>query len=110
MDEQPGTPTQGTPTQGTPPVVPAPGFNFDDFLNFRYLITPGLITIIYVVGAVLITLAALASLAGGGPGVVAGVLVFVFGNLYWRVILEFVIVLFRINDGIQAIERRGRGL
>ncbi len=105
MEQQPGA-----PTQGTPPVAPAPGFDFGDFLNFRYLITPGLITIIYVVGAVFITLAALASLAGGAPGFVAGVLVFVFGNLYWRVVLEFVIVLFRINDGIQAIERRGRGL
>jgi len=33
-----------------------------------------------------------------------------FGNLYWRVILEFVVVLFRMNDALQSIDRRGRSL
>ncbi len=106
MDERPGAPTQGSPQ-----VAPAPGFNFDDFLNFRYLITPALVTVIYVIGAVLITLLALFNLAvGGAVGFVVGLLTLIFGNLYWRVVLEFVVVLFRINDGIQAIEGRGRGL
>jgi len=37
-------------------------------------------------------------------------IVLVFGNLYWRVILEFVMVLFRMNDSLQSIDRRGRGM
>jgi hypothetical protein len=42
--------------------------------------------------------------------VIGGLLIFVFGNLYWRVILEFIIVLFRINEGIRSIDQRGRGV
>ncbi|HET7027319.1 MAG TPA: DUF4282 domain-containing protein [Candidatus Limnocylindrales bacterium] len=85
------------------------GFDWGDFINFRYLVTPGFVTIIYVIGAIFITLAALATLANGSGGaVIFGILLFIFGNLYWRVILEFIIVLFRINEGIQSIDRRGR--
>jgi hypothetical protein len=107
--------TGGAPVSwSTPPPQPpgkAGGFDFREFLSFRYLITPPLMTVIYVIGAVLITLASLATLATReGGGVVVGLLIFVFGNLYWRVILEFVMVLFRMNDSLQSIEKRGRGM
>jgi hypothetical protein len=103
------TPPPAPPAYAPPPPRPSNGFDWSDFINFRYLITPGFVTIIYVIGAIFITLGALASLANGGAGgVLVGILVFIFGNLYWRVILEFIIVLFRINEGIQSIDRRGR--
>jgi Na+(H+)/acetate symporter ActP len=87
------------------------GFTFNDFITFRYLITPTLITIVYIIGAVLITLAALAAMVrGGAGGLLVGLLVLVFGNLYWRVILEFVMVLFRMNDSLRSIDRRGKGM
>jgi hypothetical protein len=109
--QQPGT---GTPPSSWSAPAPQPpvkgGFNFNDFLSFRYLITPPLMTVIYVIGAVLITLGSLAALASGGGGVLSGLLVFVFGNLYWRVILEFVMVLFRMNDSLKSIDKRGRGM
>jgi hypothetical protein len=95
---------------------PPPGgekFDINAFLSFRYLITPALVSVIYVIGAVLITLASLAALiqrGSGGAGAVGGILLFIFGNLYWRVILEFIMVLFRMNDSLQTIERRGRGM
>ena len=98
---------------GPSPVERRPGFELNEFLAFRYLITPGLVTVIYVIGAVFITLGALvlpASGGQGGAGIIAGVLVLVFGNLYWRVILEFIMVLFRINDSLASIERHGRGM
>jgi hypothetical protein len=116
--QQPGTspPAPNQPSQPpvswTPPPTSGPGmFNFSDFVNFRYLITPGFITVIYVVGAILITIAALsaAGTAGAG-GVLVGLLWFVFGNLWWRIVLEFVMVLFRINDSLASIDRRGRGM
>ncbi len=108
---EPAQAPQPTNAYGAPPPRTSGGFDWGDFVNFRYLITPGLVTVIYVLGALAITLAAIASLVSGGTGgVIAGILIFVFGNLYWRVILEFIIVLFRINEGIQAIERRGRGM
>jgi hypothetical protein len=97
----------------TPPQTPGSsgGFDFGEFISFRYLITPTIITIVYVIGAVLITLGALGSLAAGGSGgLIFGLLVFFFGNLYWRVILEFVVVLFRMNDSLRSIDRRGKGM
>ena len=106
----PGPPSNEPTVSWTPQSPPQPGtFNFSDFVNFRYLITPGFITVIYVVGAIFITIAALsaAGTAGSG-GVLFGLLWFVFGNLWWRIILEFVMVLFRINDSLRSIDRRGR--
>ncbi len=107
------------PGQSAPPNAPvawpqqAPpkpgGFDLTEFITFRYLITPTVITVVYVIGAVLITLGSLAAMAsGGGNGFITGLIVLIFGNLYWRVILEFVIVLFRMNGALQSIDRRGR--
>jgi hypothetical protein len=119
MDDTPRTPGQPSPNQPAvswaPPPAPASGrgFNFSDFLSFRYLITPGFITVIYVIGVILITLAAFTSLAipsTSGGGVLAALVTFIIGNLWWRIILEFVMVLFRMNDSLESIDRRGRGL
>jgi Domain of unknown function (DUF4282) len=110
--QPPAPPPNQPPVSWTPQSPPPPGaFNFSDFVNFRYLITPGFITVIYVVGAIFITIAALsaAGTAGAG-GVLVGLLWFVFGNLWWRVVLEFVMVLFRINDHLASIDRRGQGI
>jgi hypothetical protein len=101
MDAQPPVSPRGRPAER---------FDFAEFISFRYLITPTIITIVYVIGAVLITLGAIATMASGGNGVVSGLLLLFFGNLYWRVVLEFVVVLFRMNDSLQSIERRGRGM
>jgi hypothetical protein len=104
------------PVSWSPPQQPAPGdsrqpFDFNSFISFRYLITPTLVTVIYVIGAVAISIVALGSLlAGGSSAIINGVLVFLFGNLYWRVILEFIMVLFRMNEAVQSIDRRGRGM
>ena len=79
------------------------GFNLVDFLMFRYLITPPLITVIYVVAVILITLVALVQLS---VNVLADLLGWVLAMLWVRVRFEVMIVLFRINDGIQTIARR----
>jgi hypothetical protein len=117
MDQQPtGAPVTPTPptTGWSAPPPPAPpagrGFDFNDFISFRYLITPTFITVIYVIGAVLITLGSLASLTQGAGGIISGVILFLVGNLLWRIYTEFVMVLFRINDSLQSIDRRGRGM
>ena len=112
---QDGWPPGGTPLPGqmrwTPEAPGAGGGTFSDFLAFRYLITPAFITVIYVIGAVLLTLGALATVVSGAPGAaVSGIVLLVFGNLWWRIVLEFVMVLFRINASLQSIERRGRGM
>jgi hypothetical protein len=89
----------------------ASGGSFSDFLSFRYLITPAFITVIYVIGAVLITVGGIATLLSNAPGAgVSGIVIIVFGNLWWRIVLEFVMVLFRMNAALQSIDRRGGGM
>lgn len=75
-------------------------FHFADFVTFRYMITPPLITAIYVIGVVLVTIGALAYVNTSALG---AVIAWIFLMLYLRVILELIVVLFRINDGIQSM-------
>jgi hypothetical protein len=87
------------------------GFSFNDFISFRYLITPAIITVIYILGAIAISIGGIVTM--GSPragGVLAGLAILVLGNIYWRVILEFFVVLFRMNDSLRSIDRRGRGM
>jgi Domain of unknown function (DUF4282) len=108
---QPGqSPVSWTPPPSEPSGKPSQAFDFGEFIAFRYLITPTLVTVIYVIGAVLITIFAVVAMTQGAGGIVSGLLLLLFGNLYWRVILEFIMVLFRMNDALQSIDRRGRGV
>jgi uncharacterized protein DUF4282 len=95
------------PAQGSDP-----GFSFSTFFSFRYLITPAFIRVIYILGAILITLGALFVLVApvGPGGIIQVILYIIVANLWWRIVLELVMVLFRINDSLAAIERRGRGM
>ncbi len=79
------------------------GFSFGDFITFRFMITPPLITVIYVVAVIVITIGALAALNASVLGAILGWIVVM---LWVRVVFEVMIVLFRINDGIQKIARR----
>jgi hypothetical protein len=101
-----------SPPPPAPPSAPAStpgkGFDINDFVAFRYLITPAFITVIYIIGAILITLGAIGTIIGGN--LIAGLLIFVFANLYWRIVTEFIMVLFRMNDSLQSIDRRGKGM
>jgi len=106
-----GQPTEGSPVTGggfnqelSRQVADLrQGFNLVDFLTFRYMITPPLITVIYIVAVIVITLAALATL---NVNVLAALFGWVLAMLWVRVVFEVMIVLFRINDGIQTIARR----
>ncbi len=80
-----------------------------DFLTFRAFITPTFITVIWIIGTVFITLAALVAMGSQG-GFVNGLIVLIVGNLWWRIVMEIFIVLFRINDSLQSIDRQGRRL
>ena len=107
--------TQGQPggTQPTvqwsapPPPTPPPAnggtFNFSDFLNFRYMITPVVVTVLYILASASVTLYALLAIQ---TSVIGAVIAWVLGMIWIRVLFEVVIILFRINDGIQTIARR----
>jgi hypothetical protein len=117
MDEQtsaPGTtppPAPGSNWAAPPPPPRRPGFNWADFFAFRYMITPQIIRVVYVIGVVLVTLAALASVNSfgfGGGGILSALFLLVIGNLYLRVIMELLVVFFGMHESLRSIERQDR--
>jgi len=96
---------------------------FRQFISFDEFMTPGLVTIVYILGVIAIILVTLVMLAmvvfagsipmtGAGSMdnslhpeyAVAAVIFFVLGNLYWRVTCELLMVLFKINEHISSID------
>ena len=90
-----------------------------EFLTFRRMMTPVLIQIVFWVGLVGILIMAIMMIAGRGQvpmspglaqagpsgGVAVGVIMLIFGPLYWRVFCETLIVVFRMNENLDKIEK-----
>ena len=76
-----------------------------DFFMFRTMVTPTLIVVIYLLGVVGVTVAALYLVAAGD--VLSLIIFWVLGQLYLRVALEVLIVLFRLYESVRNIERLG---
>jgi hypothetical protein len=74
----------------------------DDFFAFRQMMGTNFIRVLYVIGAVAITIGAVAlvmrSLAGPDPwrtwGVFFSIFACIFGNMLWRIVCEVVIAFF----------------
>lgn len=81
-----------------------------DYLGFRRFITPAFIMAIYVLGAIAITFLSIIIMIGGTFGVlvnvVLGIIVLIFGNLFWRIFCEYLVVQFRIYDELVSLNRR----
>jgi hypothetical protein len=97
-----------TPTQGSGFL----GALFD--FSFSTFITGKLIRILYALGLIVCGLTALSILfAAFSQGFMAGILglvlapvMFLFGAMYLRVILEVLMVIFRIAENVQVIANR----
>lgn len=88
------------------------------FISFEEFVTPSIITIVYILGVVGITLCSLffvlfGSALGGisgktGEGLLTGIIlaiiIFVFGNIILRVFCENLIILFKIHDHLESID------
>ena len=74
-----------------------------DFFAFRTMIAAGFIQVIFVIGLAGIVIASLGAIANDQA--ITGLLLLVFGALYWRVICEVFIVFFRMNDTLSAIKQ-----
>lgn len=87
------------------------------FFSFRRLITPSFIKAIYVIGFLLLTAGGIAFSAWAGwrlneatisrelgwRYVAYGVAVLIFGNLLWRIVCEFWIVIFNLHDELVVV-------
>ncbi|MCK4808119.1 MAG: DUF4282 domain-containing protein [Candidatus Aenigmarchaeota archaeon] len=73
----------------------------NDFLEFKKLITSPLIKILYILNVIIITLSGIGLMFT--DEILLGLAVIIFGNLWWRLMCEFVIVIFRIHDTLVDI-------
>jgi hypothetical protein len=78
-----------------------------EYLSFKRFITTTFIMIIYVLGAIFVTIGAfLLMIFGGALGIIGGVIMLVLGNLAWRILCEYWVVQFRIYEEIASLNRR----
>ena len=92
-----------------------------EYLSFKRFITPTFIMIIYILGALAITIGAILVMVGGfnvtgtgvslggAFGIILGIIMLIFGNLAWRILCEYWVVQFRIYEEIAALNRRMGG-
>jgi hypothetical protein len=77
-----------------------------EYLSFRRFITTTFIMIIYVLGAIVVTIGSFLLMLFGPVGIVAGVIMLLLGNLVWRMLCEYWVVQFRIYEEIASLNRR----
>ncbi len=99
---------------------------FRDFFTFDKFVTPKMITLIYWIGLFFIAVTAIATIFGGGygllsslqggyggytgisvAGIILGILYAVIGALFWRVFCEIWVVVFSINDRLGTLVELG---
>lgn len=94
-------------------------FDIQRWINFDEFVTPTIISIVYILGVILITLVALFVLVGGSlfgstmdygawnilVSFILAILIFVFGNVLWRVYCEILMVIFKMNNHLNSIDQ-----
>lgn len=73
------------------------------FFSFQFMISSKLIQIIYILGAVGITVASVVSMSGRSFWI--GILGIIVGNLVWRLVCETAIIFFRMNEQLGLINQ-----
>ncbi|MBC8216335.1 MAG: hypothetical protein H8E64_07485 [Candidatus Marinimicrobia bacterium] len=75
-----------------------------EFLGFRKMVSTLIIKIIYVLGALTLTVGGIVMPFIDGDLILPGIGALLIGNLLWRVICEAWILLFSIHDILGSIE------
>ncbi|MGB9666541.1 MAG: DUF4282 domain-containing protein [Candidatus Cryosericum sp.] len=100
--------------QAGPPPMPPKEEWWSNFINFRKLLMFSLIKYLYILGALVVTVAGLRAMFSrsysywGIGGFWQGLAILVIGNFVWRLTCEGLIVLFRIAEGVSNIESKLR--
>ncbi|MBV9585331.1 MAG: DUF4282 domain-containing protein [Alphaproteobacteria bacterium] len=75
-----------------------------DFLRFETMITPIVIQVIFWLAVIVAIIAGIAQIVHGGTAIITGIVTIIFGPLVARIYCEVVILFFRINDHLRAIQ------
>jgi len=91
--------------------------DFSEFFNFKKMITPTLIKIIYLMGMGVITIFGifitfgketnffiLNIITGISNNIIGGIIILVLGNIIWRICCESLILLYEIHERLKSIE------
>lgn len=87
----------------------------EDFLNFKKMITPVIIKILFWIMAGLFIISGLVTIVagvgnyGGGMAVLTGLGLIILGPLVARIYCELLIVIFSINQNVREINERAKG-
>jgi hypothetical protein len=87
------------------PVVIGKPFNVAEFISFRQLITPDIIRIVYLLGVLALSISSI-YYAFFNPrqtvsaAIAYGLGILIVGNVAWRVLCEFYIVIFSIHEAL----------
>jgi hypothetical protein len=96
-------------------------FSFSDLFQWERFVTPSIIKLFFWLAIVIIVLLGLSGVASAvqimplSPGVglfmlLGSLLGVIVGVLFARIIAEFVLIVFRINEHLGAIRNRGEGM
>jgi hypothetical protein len=88
-----------------------------EYFSFKKFITTGFIMVIYILGAIAITIVSILLMLNSGTnllgvsgiGVVIGLVLLIVGNLFWRVLCEYLVVQFRIFTELVEINKTLKG-
>lgn len=75
-----------------------------DFLKFETMITPVVIEAIFYIAVVIAVIVGIVQIVHGGAAIITGLLTIVLGPLAARIYCEILIIFFRINDHLRAIQ------
>ena len=81
-----------------------------DFFSFKIMISLSIVKIIYAIGFVIITAIGIVTMVSGISdysgflGIIAGLMIILFGNIVWRVLCEWWVVFFSMHEQIVKIE------
>lgn len=89
------------------------GFNFDEFLSFKKIITPVIIKIVYLLGVLGIVIYSLytmfrpsGSFLGFLINFAVGILMLIFANISWRITCELIMVIFNILGELKKLNHK----
>ena len=75
-----------------------------DFLRFETMITPVVIQVIFWIAVIVAIISGIITMTHGGWSVLVGFLILILGPLLARIYCEILIIFFRINDHLRAIQ------
>lgn len=80
--------------------------NFKDFSTFKFMITPIFIQIIFWIGVAGAVISGLIMMTAGGAQVLIGFVFMILGPVGWRIYCELLIVIFKIHENLDEINRK----